>query len=155
MKRIDDWQVINAMQTAIIDGEEALTYQELDERVEERADILARIPQKVIIAPMSNDLDQLINFLALIRADRVAVPVNAGHSDQGLQEILNQFEDPLVLTDIHSISEKAGGPLVVLMNMRPRVIWPLSALPQGRPGSRRVTAEPINPGSKVLRGRMH
>ena len=34
MKRIDDWQVKNAMQTAIIDGEEAVTYQELEERVQ-------------------------------------------------------------------------------------------------------------------------
>ena len=67
MKRIDDWQVKNTMQTAIIDGEEALTYRELEERVQERAKILAGIPQKVILAPMSNDLDQLINFLALIR----------------------------------------------------------------------------------------
>ena len=50
------------MQTAIIDGEEALTYRELEERVQERAKILAGIPQKVILAPMSNDLDQLINF---------------------------------------------------------------------------------------------
>ena len=108
MKRIDDWQVKNAMQTAIIDGEEAVTYQELEERVQERAEILAGIPQKVILAPMSNALDQLINFLALIRVDKVAVPVNAGLSDQGLQKILNQFEDPLVLTDIRTISEKAA-----------------------------------------------
>ena len=110
MKRIDDWHVNNAMQTAIIDGEEAVTYQELEERVQERANILAGIPQKVILAPMSNAIDQLINFLALIRADKVAVPVNAGLSDQGLQDILTQFEDPLVLTDIHTISQKAAGP---------------------------------------------
>ena len=83
MMRIDDWYAKNAMQTAIIDGEKAVTYQELEERVQERADILARIPQKVILAPMSNALDQLINFLALIRADKVAVPVNAGLSAQG------------------------------------------------------------------------
>ncbi|MDB6353921.1 AMP-binding protein [Trichococcus sp. K1Tr] len=111
MKRIDDWQVKNAMQTAIIDGEDALTYQELEERVKERADILAGIPQKVILAPMSNDLDQLINFLALIRADKVAVPVNAGISYQGLQDILMQFEAPLVLTDIHTISLNAAVPI--------------------------------------------
>ena len=110
MKRIDDWHAKNAMQTAIIDGEEAVTYQELEQRVQERANILAGIPQKVILAPMSNGIDQLINFLALIRADKVAVPVNAGLSDQGLQDILAQFEDPLVLTDIHTISEKAAAP---------------------------------------------
>jgi long-chain acyl-CoA synthetase len=110
MKRIDDWHAKNAMQTAIIDGEEALAYQELEQRVQERANILAGIPQKVILAPMSNAIDQLINFLALIRADKVAVPVNAGLSDQGLQDILAQFEDPLVLTDIHNISEKAAAP---------------------------------------------
>ena len=110
MKRIDDWHAKNAMQTAIIDGEEAVTYQELEQRVQERANILAGIPQKVILAPMSNAIDQLINFLALIRADKVAVPVNAGLSDQGLQDILTQFEDPLVLTDIHTISEKAAAP---------------------------------------------
>ena len=110
MKRIDDWHVKNAMQTAIIDGEESVTYQELEERVQERANILAGIPQKVILAPMSNAIDQLINFLALIRADKVAVPVNAGLSAQGLQDILNQFEDPLVLTDIHTISQKAAVP---------------------------------------------
>lgn len=110
MKRIDDWQVKNAKQIAISDGEEALTYQELEERVQERADILARIPQKVILAPMSNALVQLINFLALIRANKVAVPVNASHSDQGLQDILNQFENPLVLTDIHTIFQKAAAP---------------------------------------------
>ena len=98
------------MQTAIIDGEEAVTYQELEQRVQERANILAGIPQKVILAPMSNGIDQLINFLALIRAGKVAVPVNAGLSDQGLQDILAQFEDPLVLTDIHTISEKAAAP---------------------------------------------
>lgn len=108
MKRIDDWHAKNAMQTAIIDGEEAVTYQELEQRVQERANILAGIPQKVILAPMSNGIDQLINFLALIRAGKVAVPVNAGLSDQGLQDILAQFEDPLVLTDIHTISEKAA-----------------------------------------------
>ena len=102
---------------------------------------------------MSNDLDQLINFLALIRANKVAVPVNAGHSNQGLQDILNQFEDPLVLTDIHTISEKAAVPLI-LLSTRHRVIWPLLALPQERPGNRRDTAEPINPGSRVLKGRM-
>ena len=110
MKRIDDWQVKNAIQTAIIDGEEAVTYRELEDRVQERVKILAGIPQKVILAPMSNAIDQVINFLALIRADKVAVPVNAGLSDQGLQDILNQFEDPLVLTDIHTISEKAAVP---------------------------------------------
>jgi len=108
MKRIDDWQVKNAKQTAIIDGEESVTYRELEECVQERAKILAEIPQKVILAPMSNALDQLINFLALIRADKVAVPVNAGLSDEGLQDILNQFEAPLVLTDIRTISEKAA-----------------------------------------------
>lgn len=53
------------MQTAIIDGEEALTYRELEERVQERAKILAGIPAKVILAPMSNALDQLINFFGL------------------------------------------------------------------------------------------
>ncbi|CZQ98427.1 class I adenylate-forming enzyme family protein [Trichococcus collinsii] len=111
MKRIDDWHAKNAMQTAIIDGEEAVTYQELEQRVQERANILAGISQKVILAPMSNGIDQLINFLALIRADKVAVPVNAGLSDQGLQDILAQFEDPLVLTDIHTISEKAAAPI--------------------------------------------
>lgn len=110
MKRIDDWHAKNAMQTAIIDWEESVTYQELEERVQERADILARISHKVILAPMSNDIDQLINFLALIRANKVAVPVNAGHSYQGLQDILMQFEAPLVLTDIHTISEKAAAP---------------------------------------------
>ena len=110
MKRIDDWHAKNAMQTAIIDGEEAVTFQELEERVQECASILAAIPQKVILAPMSNAIDQLINFLALIRADKVAVPVNAGLSDQGLHDILTQFEDPLVLTDIHTISQKAAGP---------------------------------------------
>ena len=110
MKRIDDWQVKNAKQTAISDGEEALTYQELEELVQERAKILAGIPQKVILAPMSNAIDQLINFLALIRADKVAVPVNAGLSDLGLQDILNQFEDPLMLTDIHTIFKKAAVP---------------------------------------------
>lgn len=110
MKRIDNWQVKNAMQTAISDGEESLTYQELEERVQECAKILAEIPQKVILAPMSNAIDQLINFLALIRADKVAVPVNASHSDQGLQDILTQFEDPLVLKDIHTISEKSAVP---------------------------------------------
>ena len=110
MKRIDDWHAKNAMQTAIIDGKELVTYKQLEERVQERAKILAGIPQKVILAPMSNDLDQLINFLALIRANKVAVPVNAGHSNQGLRDILNQFEDPLVLTDIHTISEKAAFP---------------------------------------------
>lgn len=110
MKRIDDWHSRNTMQTAIIDGEEAVTYQELEERVQERAKVLAAIPQKVILAPMSNAIDQLINFLALIRADKVAVPVNAGLSDQGLQDILSQFEDPLVLTDIHTISQKAAVP---------------------------------------------
>ncbi|WP_394700723.1 class I adenylate-forming enzyme family protein [uncultured Trichococcus sp.] len=110
MKRIDDWHAKNAMKTAIIDGEESLTYQQLEERVQERAKILAGIPQKVFLAPMSNTIDQLIIFLALIRADKVAVPVNAGLSDQGLQDILNQFEDPLMLTDIHTISEKAAFP---------------------------------------------
>ena len=110
MKRIDDWHAKNAMQTAIIDGKELVTYKQLEERVQDRAKILAGIPQKVILAPMSNALDQLINFLALIRANKVAVPVNAGHSDQGLQDILNQFEDPLVLTDIRTISQKAAGP---------------------------------------------
>ena len=60
---------------------------------------------------MSNAIDQLINFLALIRADKVAVPVNAGLSVQGLQDVLNQFEDPLVLTDIHTISQKAAVPV--------------------------------------------
>lgn len=29
MKRIDDWHVKNAMQIAIIDGEEAVTYKQL------------------------------------------------------------------------------------------------------------------------------
>ena len=111
MKRIDYWHARNTMQTAIIDGEESVTYQELDERVQERAKILAGIPQKVILAPMSNALDQLINFLALIRANKVAVPVNAGHSDQGLQDILNEFEAPLVLSDIHTISQKAAMPV--------------------------------------------
>lgn len=110
MKRIDDWHAKNAMQTAIIDGEEVVTFQELEQRVQERSNILAGISQKVILVPMSNAIDQLINFLALIRADKVAVPVNAGLSDQGLQDILAQFEDPLVLTDIHTISEKAAAP---------------------------------------------
>ena len=110
MKRIDDWHAKNAMQTAIIDVEETVTYQELEQRVQERAKVLAAIPQKVILAPMSNAIDQLINFLALIRADKVAVPVNAGLSDQGVQDILAQFEDPLVFTDIHTISEKAAAP---------------------------------------------
>ena len=110
MKRIDDWHAKNAMQTAIIDGEESLTYQELEERVQDRAKILARISQKVILAPMSNAIDQLINFLALIRMDKVAVPVNASLSRQGLQDILTQFEDPLVLMDIHALSQKAAVP---------------------------------------------
>lgn len=110
MKRIDDWHAKNTMQPAIIDGEEAVTYRELEERVQERAKILAGIPQKVILAPMANAIDQLINFLALIRADKVAVPVNAGLSEQGLQDILDQFEAPLVLTDIHMISQKAAIP---------------------------------------------
>ena len=34
MKRKDDWDVNNAMQTAIIDGEEAVTFQELEQRVQ-------------------------------------------------------------------------------------------------------------------------
>jgi long-chain acyl-CoA synthetase len=110
MKRIDDWHAKNAMQTAIIDGQESLTYQELEQRVQERTNILAGISHKVILVPMSNAIDQLINFLALIRADKVAVPVNAGLSGQGLQDILAQFEDPLVLTDIHTISQKAAVP---------------------------------------------
>ena len=110
MKRIDDWHEKNTMQTAIIDGQELVTYRELEQRVQERAKILEEIPQKVILAPMSNAIDQLINFLALIRADKVAVPVNAGLSDQGVQDILNQFEDPLVLTDIDTISQKAAVP---------------------------------------------
>ncbi|CZQ91239.1 class I adenylate-forming enzyme family protein [Trichococcus ilyis] len=110
MKRIDDWHAKNAMQTAISDGEESVTYQELEQRVQKRAKILAGIPQKVILAPMSNAIDQLINFLALIRADKVAVPVNAVLSDQGLQDILAQFEAPLVLTDIRTISQKAAEP---------------------------------------------
>jgi len=110
MKRIDDWHIKYAKQTAIIDGEESLTYRELVERVQERAKILAGLPQKVILVPMSNAMDQLINFLALIRADKVAVPVNAGLSGQGLRDILTQFEDPLVLTDIQSISQKAAVP---------------------------------------------
>jgi len=111
MKRIDDWQAKNAMQTAIIDGQESVTYKQLEQRVQERAKVLAAIPQKVILAPMSNAIDQLINFLALIRADKVAVPVNAGLSEQGLQDILAQFEAPLLLTDILTISEKAAGPI--------------------------------------------
>lgn len=110
MKRIDDWHAKNAMQTAISDGEESVTYQELEQRVQERATILAAVPQKVILSPMSNAIDQLINFLALIRTDKVAVPVNACLSWQGLQDILAQFEAPLVLTDIHTISQKAAGP---------------------------------------------
>lgn len=110
MKRIDDWHAENAMQTAIIDGQESVSYQELEQRVQERAKILAGIPQKVILAPMSNAIDQLINFLALIRADKVAVPVNACLSGKGLQDIMDQFEAPLVLTDIHTISQKAAGP---------------------------------------------
>ena len=110
MKRIDDWHAKNAMQTAIIDGKELLTYKQLEQRVQERAKNLIGIPQKVILAPMSNAIEQLINFLALIRADKVVVPVNAGLSDQGLQDILSQFEDPLVLTDIDTISQKAAVP---------------------------------------------
>ena len=110
MKRIDDWHAKNAMQTAISDGEESVTYQELEQRVQERATILAAVPQKVILSPMSNAIDQLINFLALIRADKVAVPVNACLSWQGLQDILAQFEAPLVLTDIRTISQKAAEP---------------------------------------------
>lgn len=110
MKRIDDWHAKNAMQTAIIDGQESVTYEELEQRVQERAKVLLAVPQKVILAPMSNAIDQLINFLALIRADKVAVPVNACLSGQGLQDILAQFEAPLVLTDIDTISEKAAEP---------------------------------------------
>ncbi|WP_106449651.1 class I adenylate-forming enzyme family protein [Trichococcus alkaliphilus] len=110
MKRIDDWHAKNAMQTAISDGKESVTYQELEQRVQERAKVLATLPQKVILAPMSNAIDQLINFLALIRADKVAVPVNAGLSGKGLQDILAQFEAPLVLTDIRTISQKVAGP---------------------------------------------
>lgn len=110
MKRIDDWHAKDATQTAISDGHESVTYQDLEQRVQERAKILAGIPQKVILAPMSNAIDQLINFLALIRADKVAVPVNACLSGKGLQDIMDQFEAPLVLTDIHTISQKAAGP---------------------------------------------
>lgn len=46
MKRIDDWHAENAMQTAISDGEESVTYQELEQRVQERAKILAAVPPK-------------------------------------------------------------------------------------------------------------
>ena len=77
MKRIDDWHAKDATQIAISDGHESVTYQDLEQRVQERAKVLAAVPQKVILAPMSNAIDQLINFLALIRADKVAVPVNA------------------------------------------------------------------------------
>lgn len=112
MKRIDDWHAKDATQIAISDGHESVTYQDLEQRVQERAKVLAAVPQKVILAPMSNAIDQLINFLALIRADKVAVPVNTGLSGKGLQDILDQFEAPLVLTDIHTISKKAAGPFV-------------------------------------------
>ncbi|WP_412744465.1 AMP-binding protein [Krasilnikovia sp. MM14-A1004] len=101
---------------ALIAGEAALTWQELDARVDEAARRLWALcprPGARVALVLGNTLDFAVTFYGVLRAGLVAVPLNPGYTDDELTYALTDAGAAVVVAEQAVRDRLSGGAVVV------------------------------------------
>ncbi|MFJ9691436.1 amino acid adenylation domain-containing protein [Kitasatospora sp. NPDC101183] len=130
--------------TAVVFGEVALSYRELDERAERLARLLRERgagPERIVAVLLPRSVELIVSFLAVQKAGAVYLPVDPDYPADRIAHILDDARPVLVLTDTEAEASIPGpvadGPSRLLLDRLPAdggAAGPAAA-PQGRQAS--------------------
>ncbi|MFD7840643.1 amino acid adenylation domain-containing protein, partial [Streptomyces sp. NPDC059761] len=112
--------------TAVVSGEDSLTYAELDAQANQLAHYLRNSgagPETLVAVCMRRGTDLMVTLLGIWKAGAAYVPLDPDHPRQRIAHVLDGTGAELVITDAHSAQAVAGfrARTVVLDAVRPQI----------------------------------
>ncbi|PJF16539.1 Aspartate--tRNA ligase, partial [Paramicrosporidium saccamoebae] len=94
--------------TALVSGDDALTYRQLDEKIKKFSARLEDIPRGSVVGmAMPNGTEFVIVFMSLISTGLVAAPLNPIYTTDELKFYLEDCDASVVISDLDSVTEAA------------------------------------------------